>query len=409
MKILCPNTASPLLSMLISSASQEHNARDAQPPKNATMCKMLGSGLLRRATAWVLLASALYLPLFAQQGNGTQADSADHRRAADTNWRELEARQLPSMARGRLKDDEKTSAERKQEMEGYKNHFLTVANDAKSFRDAYKDHSKSARARLLEATSLLKAQMLGAQGHEERASILVEALKGDVSLSRDERYAMLMMAEYLLVRSVARNSTDAPFARKESARYLILEFPEQAGGYLSLLQVADATEEATKVRFVADEIRASPAPFAAKAQAEILVERYALIGKSLADVANTALGRDNFFEKCRNRRVLLYTWSRESKHSMRYAREMVERAAPGVLVVGYNLDRDIAAAKAAAAAQKLPGHQYYNEGGIGSQLALLLKLNATPLVYLTDAHGIIRDVNGQRGKLADRIAAHRAP
>lgn len=65
----------------------------------------------------------------------------------------------------------------------------------------------------------------------------------------------------------------------------------------------------------------------------------------------------------------------------------------------------MAAAKKAALKEGLPGEHYYNEGGPGAWLALLLKLNATPQVYLTDARGVIRDVAAQRGNLTSRLSA----
>jgi len=322
---------------------------------------------------------------------------------ADSAWSALLNRSLPPSARAPVRTAPRSAAQQQQERSEQLSHFLAIADEAKSFGAARGSHTKVAK--VLEAKSLLKAAFLGDKSKEPRMLALVGEIEQDQSLSSKDRFEVVALAEHLMLRELAKNPPQARVAREESARYLMREFPDELGGYSALLGAADADGDTAKVRSAAQEVLDAPAPFAAKAKARIMIGRYELIGKSLADVANTALGRGNYFEKTRDKRVLLYTWATWSKSSIAYAKEVVAKAPAGVLVIGYNLDRDVVEAKKAATKERLPGEQYYNEGGPGAWLALLLKLDTAPLVYLTDSRGIIRDVAGQRGDYTARLTA----
>jgi len=315
----------------------------------------------------------------------------------DSEWRSLNGRALPPSARAPAGTAPRGAAQQAQERQEQLTHFLAIAEEARIFGRDHADHAQVAQ--VLEAKSLLKAAFLGDDSREARRQALVSEIEGDKTLPTKDRFEVVAMAEHLLLRELAKDALQARLTREESARYLMKEFPEERGGYAALLGAADIAGDRAQVLAVAREVLDSPAPFAAKAEARVLTGRYELIGKSLADVANTALGRDNWFEKTRGRQVLLYTWATWSQRSIAYAKELGVRVPPGVLIIGYNLDRDAAGARAVAAREALPGEHYYNAGGVGAWPALLLKLNSAPLVYVTDEKGLIREVAAQRSKI----------
>jgi len=330
--------------------------------------------------------------------------------AAESRWQKLKNRLPPPSARldSPNPGGPKTPAERQQKRGELIAHFRALAADAGVFRDQNASHAKAPEAKALEAKSLLKAMLMGDKASEAQAMELAAAVEKDRAVSSRERFEVASLAELALVRTFQGSRQDRLAAQKLSAAYLVSEFPNEAGGHLSLLGAVELGGSRSDLKLVAREIIESEhAPFVAKARAQILLERYELVGKSLADVANTALGRGNFFEQCRGRQVLLYTWAAWSRSSIQFAKEIVSAAPAGVLVIGFNLDRDLAAAREIAGKESLPGEQYYNEGGIGSWVALLLKLDSAPLVYLTDDNGVIRDVAGQRNDLAAGLAAAR--
>ncbi len=321
----------------------------------------------------------------------------------EANWRGLLQRALPPSARAPARTTPPSAAQQAQERSEQIAHFLAIADEAKAFGQVNADFAKTAKA--LEAKSLLKAAFLGVNSNDKRLQALIGEIESDTSLPAKDRFEVVAMAEHLLLRQLAKSSAQARVAHEESARYLIRKFPDQPGGYSTLLGVAAQENDAVKVKAVTQEILVSPGPFAAKAEARVMAGRYELIGKSLADVANTALGRGNFFEQARDRQVVLYTWATWSPNSLTYAKEMLAKIPPGVLIIGYNLDRDITEAKKIAKREKLPGEHYYNDGGPGAWSALLLKLNGAPLVYVTDTRGVIREVAAQGSELVTQIAA----
>lgn len=355
-----------------------------------------------RRLSFSLLAGLMSFLLMVALATAQQAA-----RDADAKWNTLQQRALPAVGVAGFRGAQggaRSEAQRRKDNEDLAAYFRGVADEAKAFREQNDGHAKAREARLLETRSLLRAAFLGDKSQGKRLQELVAGVEGDSSIPSKERYQVIALADHLLIRELARNSAEAKAARLDSARYLISHFPSEAGGYLGLLSAADAAG-AAQARGAAQEVLAAPdAPFAAKAAARNLIARHELVGKSLADVANTALGRDNFFEQARGRQTVLYTWSAASPGSLAFARQVVAKLPAEVLVIGYNLDRDTKAAEQTAKQEKLPGVMYFNEGGSGAWVALLLKLDAPGLAYVTDKAGVIREIAGQRSDLFTALA-----
>lgn len=318
---------------------------------------------------------------------------------ADAAWQTLLGHEIP---RGVAKSTNAapSTAAQAAERAALVAHFNTLADEAAAFGKNYPTDPRRGAAAAIEAKGLLKAAFLGDTSRAARTDAVVNQVEQDASLPSRVRLEVVSLAEHLLLRQVAKNSGELNAARESSARYLIKSFPQESGGYLALLSAIEADGDAAKIAAGAQEIERSTAPFEAKSRARVLANRYALLGKSLADVANTALGRGNFFEAARQRRVLLYVWATWSPNSIAYARQALAKLPSDVLVLGYNLDRDVTAARAVAAAERLPGTHYYDGKGLGSWLSLLLSVDAAPLVYATDQSGVIVEVAAQRRDLA---------
>lgn len=318
---------------------------------------------------------------------------------AARSWQNLLDHQVPALAKRATRTTPRTTQEQAQERAELVAHYGSLADEAKGFRDSFPDDGNVKVAKVIEAKSLLKLAFLGENSRSARTNALVTDIEKDTALPASVRYEVVALAEHILLRQTAKNPREGRVAHETSARYLIKEFPTEAGGYLTLLSAADASSSKAKVMAVAQEIEKSSAPFAAKGAARVTANRYALIGKSLADVANTALGRGNFFEAARKRKTILYTWASWSPNSIAYAKSAFAKLPKDVLVIGYNLDRDTDTAKRTAKTEKLPGEQYYDENSVGSKLSLLLSINAAPMVYVTDDNGVITEVAAQRQDL----------
>lgn len=326
---------------------------------------------------------------------------------ADRDWQALQDRLVPAANKTARAGVMTATATVPNEKAALIAQTTAVADQAQAFRARYPKDARAGAASVIEARELLKAALLGDTSRAARTDSAVSRVEADKTLPSKSRFEIVALSEHLLLRKVAKSSAEAQVARETSARYLMQSFPRETGGYLALVGAADATSDRKKVAAVAAEIERSAAPFAAKGAARVAAGRHALVGKSLADVANTALGRGNFFEAARRQRVVLYTWASWSPNSVAYAKTAFAKLPKDVLVLGYNLDRDVAAARALAAREKLPGRQYYDATGIGSRLSMLLFLNTAPLVYATDEKGVIIDVAGQRRDLAAFLSFNR--
>lgn len=278
--------------------------------------------------------------------------------------------------------------------------FVAIADEAAKFLAEHPQDARTGPARVIQARNLLKAALVGDQAQRDQAFALAGAIETNPNFSRSERFDVAFLREQVVVRGQARNRADYFAACEASARRLIAAYGDLAGGYEWLLGTAEGTRDDQKLRAVAAEIQQSPAPFQAKARATIVTERFDLIGKSLADLANTALGRDNLFERTRNRRTLVYTWDLRSLESVARAVDIEKNAPRGVLVIGVCLDPDVKTARGVAAQMGLDAPQYYDEAGAGCFLAMRLKLHSPHLIYLTDDRGRISNVTAREDNLA---------
>jgi hypothetical protein len=294
---------------------------------------------------YLLLFLAVFgaLDLLAQNGGSEAAQ----------RWQDLQARKIPALARRPVPTTLKTVQQRAQEKRELLDHFLSLAREAKAYRDNFPGSIHAKEALVIEASSLLKAAFLGDGTRATYTDSLVNEIERDVTLPSGVRFSVVALADHLLRRQTVRSSQEARVAHEASARYLIKEFPLEEGGYLTLLSAAEAGGDPDKMASVVQEIEASPAPFSAKAAARVMAARNALVGKSLADVANTALGRGNFFEVTRKRKTVLYSWATWSPGSVELAQSVLSKIKGDVLVVGYNLDRDVEKAKEMARKERV--------------------------------------------------------
>ncbi len=285
------------------------------------------------------------------------------------------------------------AAERKSALDKEIEHYIALAASARRFQEKYPESANALTAKYVEAENLLKAALLSKQSDDSAATKLAEEIRQDRRYPEHQRYAVMYLAEQVLVRNVAKNPADYRKAKMESARYLMEEFPAENGGYSLLLGAAEETRSVAELAAAAREVLRLPAPFSAKARASVLIERVELIGKSLADVANTALGRDNYFERTRGCRTVLYTWTSGDAASIELGKRLELAVPKGTRVVGVCLDwpRNVSGHELIAQAG-LGGEQFFPEGGALSLLALMLKLDGPGVVYLTDRDGIITEL-----------------
>jgi hypothetical protein len=312
--------------------------------------------------------------------------------APDLDWDSLQKKTMAGGSSQELPADEATRQKVRDEQV---TDFLDAAVSAKKFQTDYPSDIRRQKARVIEVRNLLKAALLGDQSKRAQAFLQADELKADLTIDEGVRFDVAFLQQEVLVRGFISNMDDYFAACEVSARGLIKDYPAQPGGYEWLLTSIGGMADDAKLAAAAKEVIGSGAPFQAKSRATIIAERFDLVGRSLADFANTALGRDNYFEQSRKRRTVLYTWNARDPGSVAWAADLERQLPSDVLGIGVCLSTDVEMTKGMAKRMKLSSWQYFSEGGPGSFLALRLKLNAPGQIYVTDSAGVIVTVTAR--------------
>lgn len=251
---------------------------------------------------------------------------------------------------------------------------------------------------------LVYAGYFGDDSAAKRRDDLVAQVRADKTLPVNDRFSLASLADNRLLRF---QKFDSPQARldllEKTARALIAEFPSSAQAYEALLCFAKDCAEAQAGQIASDLLK-MPASPAVKADAQNLLDRQALIGRSLKTLLTVALAPKDQPALAKNGITLLYAWSTGNEGSLAIAAEVAAKAPAGSAILGVNLDRDTAAAGKVAAARGLPGLQLYDVAGPNSPLARGLKLPGDNVVFITNRQGTIVSVSA-RPDLAAKIAA----
>jgi hypothetical protein len=341
------------------------------------------------------LGVALFLAIVASataQVSDAAGTRSETRARSDQDWNSLQALVLAGDSR---LDSSRETTTREATQAKQRSEFLALAEQARKFQADFPTDERGKAAYLLETRTLLKAALVGDQTQRKRAFEMAEAVKSDRSVTTDVRFDVAFLEQQVLVRSFTSTKEDYLAASAVAARQLISEYRLQNGGYQWLLVTAEDARDDEQLAQVAQEVSKLDVPFRARARAAVIKERLELVGKSLADFANTALGRDNFFEQSRARRTVLYTWSAADPDSIAWATDLEKKIPADTLMIGVCLSTNVATAKAVSHQMGLTALQYYSEGGVGSFLALRLKLSRPGLIFVTDASGTVVTVTAR--------------
>lgn len=281
-----------------------------------------------------------------------------------------------------------------QAQEKAKTDALQEADNYKDFYTKNPKHIRVREARAQEALALLRAWSAGDTSQDKRREQLIFGVRRDTAIPLALRARVAAWSDHLTVaKQPSLSQNDRFLAYEKAIRGLMREFPTLPDGYEALGRLArDASDE--RAVSIARELVRKPVPAAVKADAQRLLNRYALIGRPLADVVKPVLGSTNAFTGPAGHGTIIYTWSTWSRPSIELAKRIVAGAPPGTKTIGINLDADTPVAKGMAANEKLSGDQFYLAGP-DDELARQLELSTPALVYVADSKGRIRSVSGQ--------------
>lgn len=348
------------------------------------------------------LIALIVLPLTrAKAAEKPRSDSAVSKSdpKADAAWTQLRAMSSVGAATASEKSDsDKKGPATKAEREAKAKALVATANQAKAFYLAFPTHPKAAAAKKMEVTTLLDAVDAGQVTEETRAVQLGASFRNDHANSEADRFqvARQMMELELEKKNLRSDARTEDLDRQ--ADMLSTEFPNNPGVYRLYLEVVENASEA-KARQVADKILSASAPAAIKDQARTVIERYDLVGKAVALDFVSESGTAFKLADKKGKIVVAYVWSGATRTSAAAFASVAKAIKPEHEVVGINVDKDVARAKATIAQEKPPGLQYVDERGLGSPVATQLKIVDVPCVYVFKANGELAGF-GSAGQLA---------
>lgn len=275
--------------------------------------------------------------------------------------------------------------------------LIDLANRAHDFARNHPDSPDAPKAEQVESLLLIRAAELGDKDNAARLAALVAAVRINQKLPQHERFVVAARANELAIEQTSKLShADRLAAYVKSARALALEFPGEAETYESLGALAEDLPDMTAGVALAQEIAGMNAPETVKARARTIVARAALIGQSpeIAGLDDPTLVAS--LKRTLPKPLLVYTWSASDPNSVRMAQWLKAHASDRVIMVGVNLDADIAAAKTKADASALASTQIYNPLGAENVWAKQLCLTRPGLIYLFDRKRILREVRGEQ-------------
>ncbi len=352
-----------------------------------------------------ILATALSALAASAQSGQTEPGAAAAPASADAEWaalRNLGRPQSPPAAGvpaspARARDREIAAR-------------LAEADRLRDFRLRHPAHAAATEAKRLEAKALLHAKALGDTAQDGRRSQLVGEIRRDAAIALPLRAEVAAFSDNLDVSRLPGLTRDSRLAAYERvARALNAEFPALPDGCESLVRIAKDSPDDRAQAIAREVLSLAAAPAQARAEAQILLDRHALVGRPLREAGGLILASSAPAAAGGGRPVIIYTWASFSPGSVAQAGRIAELAPAHARLVGVCLDqRDLAPARALAATGQLPGEQVFDWLGRRGELAETLKLAEVGLVYVADAGGVIRSVSAQRN-LAEALAALAQP
>ena len=274
--------------------------------------------------------------------------------------------------------------------------LIDSADQLRAFYAKYPDNAQAKNAKCLEGLALTQAWLAGDESQSTRREQVVADVRHDKSVDTPLRAELYALSDSVAVAKTPGLTRDKQLlAYEQGTRALIAEFPSLPNGYEFLLHIAHDSAE-TRAPTLAREVAGlGAAPAWVRTEAQVMVNRFALVGQSLRQVTAAVASPDNPLGKAAGRPVLLYSWSKASTASLRRAKALAANADASA-IVGVCLDAgDIEAARAQASAAGLPGDQVYDLLGARGAVAGKLVLTEPGLIYRTDAAGIIQSVSAQ--------------
>lgn len=307
--------------------------------------------------------------------------------AADAAWLNVTAQ--TSAARTAVAAP-KTADQAKVVAQQYATQQKSAAQSARDFYASFPSDPRAPQAKKLEATSLLNSAWPLPDDKGRAAFQTANAYAIDKTNSAKDRFEVsaLLAAQQFKARTNGRALASDAVAAEKVADVLFAEYgpiPESFDYYLKAADTADPEASAR----LASKVTNSTASLAQKKQAQVVIDRYALVGKpltiSLQDIAGKSVDL-----RPAGKITVIYVWSAKHGGADWAALGRARQAAPA------NTDwiclaLDTTSAELAAAVAKAPAKLTHSLLAQDQRVAVMksLKVRRVPFVYVVEARGTL--------------------
>ena len=252
------------------------------------------------------------------------------------------------------------------------------------------------QARLTETMALMAAAEKGDLSARPRLNDLAAAVRQDKGLPEHDRFVIASRLNGLAIAETPGLDRAGRLAAYErSAREMVAAFPGEPEPYYSLLALAEDQPDPTLGAHIARDLLAMPAPPEAKARAQILLDREAMVGRAFTFSFHDSTGNLLSPEQYRGKLVVLYVWTGRSQSSATWVGNLVKQGGDQVVYIGLNFDEDRQNAETLVKVLAPGSVQVYDPTGLAGDTARQLRLTRVPAIYLIDQAGVLQDVRAR--------------
>jgi hypothetical protein len=329
------------------------------------------------ASAWVLCLTPV----------GAFSQKTVKPSSADTAWLAVTAVATPASSASKT-TVQKTAADVQAAAQQFAAQQKSIAQSARDFYVTFPADARVPQAKKLEATSLLLSTWPTPADRGKAAFQTAVVYANDTTNPPKDRFEVsaLLAAQQFKIQRNGRALSDDPVAHEKAADRLFAEFGATPQSFDYYLRIADAADAETSNR-VARRVASAPASAAQKKQAQVAIDRHALVGKPLSLTLKSADGKALDLRQA-GKVTVLYVWSAQHSAADWAALARAKQAAPPntewVCVA-----LDTTAAELAQVSGKAPAkstHCVLNQTQ-RAELVKALKVRRLPFVYVVEGKG----------------------
>jgi hypothetical protein len=265
------------------------------------------------------------------------------------------------------------------------------AQMAKAFYKAYPSDSRADTAKKVEALSGLQEVQLGAVGVQAAALAVATAFVNDASKAVQDRYDIALASELITQASTLEGlgPADNGPAYEAVADSLYAQFGDVAPAYGYYLSLTMSADNATAAK-IASKIQTMNAPAWAKAQAQIVVNRAALVGNPVSLTLTSTTGQAIDLSQPSGQTTVVYLWGGAGSMNDLAILNSIKASVPtGVRWIYVALNSPSPVLSAVQAAAPIPGTQCFDPVNLGGWVPQTLFLQMTPYAYVFKANGTL--------------------